>query len=100
MSRAKPHAPKAVEPPPAAAPADPAACADCRHWRACGTRDTGRTVPDPADPAGPLAPVAVPVGRCTAGPPTIPAKATAYGPLCLYPVTDADTPACARAEPK
>jgi hypothetical protein len=62
-------------------PPPPAACGGCRHWRerpaVGGTR----------------------LGLCVLHPPAVPGPPTAHGPRCYYPVTAADTPACAQAAP-
>ena len=81
MARQKPYTPKAVEPP-AGTPADPVppppTCSGCRHWR---ERNAS-------------------LGLCVFDPPSVVRAATVFGPLCGYPLTAADTPACAKTEPK
>jgi hypothetical protein len=71
-----------------AAPAPDPTCSGCRHWRHQGRAD----IPGAAGAAE--------LGVCVACPPAIVKGPTVYGPLCLYPVTTADTFACGRHEPR
>lgn len=63
------------------APPPPPTCAACRHWRPKGEHD------------------ARPVGLCVADPPAHIRAVTLWGPLCVYPVTESQTPACGRLDP-
>jgi len=93
MGRQKPYTPKAVGPqaPPAGPPARPT-CDGCRHWLEAGERTVvvARNAPQ-GEPRR--------LGLCVLGPPAINAQVTDFGPLCRYPVTAADTPACSKREP-
>lgn len=80
MSKPRPFTPKAVELPRAD---DPTTCEGCRHWR------------DQGGLAGPGR-----FGLCVVDPPSHRTRVTPAGPLCVYPVTTADTLACGQGEPK
>lgn len=80
MSRNRPTPPKPFVSNVSAA-AGVATCGDCKHWKPTGVAQLG-------------------FGHCTERPPALVAKVTSYGPLCCYPLTMTDTPACGRAEAK
>lgn len=78
MSRSKPYTSNVTS----LGKSEPSTCSECRFWKQAGEV------------------LGSAVGRCVAAPPSHVTAATQYGPLVMYSLTTADTPACGRAESK